>query len=82
MTTFFAYQDFKSAPHKIVSNRRRVKVFKSLSDLGAFLCSKENDCNRWHEGRGESFKKSGVYAFAGGSWHNVKTLDASALAHI
>jgi len=26
--------------------------------------------------------KPGKYAYAGGKWHNVKTLDASILAHI
>jgi len=26
--------------------------------------------------------KAGTYAYAGGCWHNVKSLDPSALAHI
>jgi len=36
--------------------------------------------NDWKEYIGAL--KSGTHAFAGGTWHNVKKLDISVLAHI
>lgn len=71
-----------------LKERLHVKAFKSPNDLGAFLC-KQTD-NKWkgvEVGALSYLKvpypvKSGVYASAGGAWHNVKSLDASVLAHI
>lgn len=61
--------------------RLHVKAFKTMNDLGAFLC-KQTD-NKWKHDEFKKYpEKSGVYAFAGGQWHNVKSLDASVLAHI
>ena len=59
--------------------RVTIRTFKVASDGHKFL---NTGCNAvdWHEYTGEL--TPGTYAFAGGRWHNVKTLDAMALAHI
>jgi len=62
----------------ISRQRMKIKAFKD-SELGyKFLNSQPN--NDW--GVYEGNLKAGIYAFAGGQWHNVKNLDASVLAHI
>lgn len=58
--------------------RMHIKRFKCANDMHKFL-NKQTD-NRWQESRHDF--KSGVYAFAGGEWHNVKSLDPSILNHI
>lgn len=65
--------------------RLHVKVFKYAEQGHAFL-NKQHD-NSWVE-RPATFGgltmpvKAGIYASAGGAWHNVKSLDACVLAHI
>jgi hypothetical protein len=59
----------------IARQRRTVKRVKDAHD---FL-NKQYD-NTWKihtEGW-----KPGIYAYAGGQWHNVKSLDPTVLAHI
>lgn len=86
MQHYIAITSYKSAPHKIIDNRLKVKAFANADALGVFLCAQDD--NKWQEvcqAKLEAQKypvKSGVYAFAGGAWHNVKNLDASVLAHI
>lgn len=71
-----------------IKERLHVKVFKTCNDLGAFLC-KQSD-NNWkgiEPGALSYLKipyptKSGIYASAGGQWHNVKKLDPSILTHV
>jgi len=58
--------------------RQIVKTFKSSEAMHEFLNKQDN--NDWRESKEDL--KAGTYAFAGGRWHNVKNLDASALAHI
>lgn len=61
--------------------RLTVKRFPSADLAHGFLNAQSN--NDWQIARPEhADKKAGVYAFAGGEWHNVKSLDASVLAHI
>ena len=60
------------------NQRLIIKNFKSREEGHEFLNKQPN--NDWQEYEGEL--KAGKYAFAGGKWHNVKTLDASILAHI
>jgi acyl-CoA reductase-like NAD-dependent aldehyde dehydrogenase len=62
--------------------RLHVKRFKSLNDACEFL--NKQDSNAWSISTKDEIKtlKTGIYAFAGGAWHNVKSLDASVLAHI
>lgn len=55
-----------------------VREFKDREDAYAFLGKQDN--NNWREYDGPLTK--GTYAFAGGSWHNVKKLDPSILAHV
>ena len=59
--------------------RYHVKVFKHECDMHEFRGRNDNS---WIVDRFNRFPKSGVYAFAGGQYRNVKTLDATALAHI
>lgn len=59
--------------------RRHIKSFKTSQAMYAFLNKQPNNdwkiCN-------EGGLKAGVYVFAGGQWHNVKSIDSSALAHM
>lgn len=70
-------------------DRLTIKGFKTLDAMHAFL-NKQTD-NKWSVNNGTggivdadtvAALKPGVYAYAGGKWHNVKHLDASVLAHI
>ena len=62
----------------IFKQRKTVKNFKSAQEMHEFLNKQDN--NDWRESKEDL--KAGTYAFAGGSWQNVKSLDASVLAHI
>ena len=67
-----------------------IKGFESSDAMHKFLNAQSN--NDWQVNSEPdyygTFKpelaalKPGKYAYAGGQWHNVKTLDASMLAHI
>ena len=63
-------------------DRLTVKTFRTSEAMHAFL-NKQYD-NKWRiVGEGNDYpSKAGVYAYAGGQWHNVRSLDASVLAHI
>ena len=63
-------------------DRLTVKTFQTSEAMHAFL-NKQYD-NKWRiVGEGNAYpSKAGVYAYAGGQWHNVRNLDASVLAHI
>jgi hypothetical protein len=67
-----------STKNQRFTQRLHIKEFPSTEDAYDFL-AKQCD-NQWKEYEGDL--KKGVYAFAGGTWHNVKKLDASVLAHI
>jgi hypothetical protein len=63
--------------------RLHVKTFKHRDDMHKFLNTGDNALH-WTELcelHGIPMK-AGIYAYAGGKWHNVKTLDPVALAHI
>ena len=61
--------------------RLHIKSFKTSDEAHGFL-NKQYD-NNWSIASNEhQNKKSGIYAFAGGQWHNVKDLDSSILNHI
>lgn len=80
--TYIAYK-FVNSGHGNLKQRLHVKAFKTMNELGAFLSSPANDYNVWKDGAEKPYpQKSGIYAFAGGQYHNVKSLDASVLAHI
>lgn len=59
--------------------RLTIRGFKDRSAMHDFLAKGDNSM-RWREST--KGLKAGTYAFAGGQWHNVKNLDAFALAHI
>ena len=65
-------------PGTMLKERMHIKSFKTGHNMHGFL-SKQSD-NRWTESKHNL--KTGVYAYAGGTWHNVKSLDSCALAHI
>lgn len=77
---------FVRSGHANLKERLHIKAFTDANALGAFLC-KQYD-NTWAEVSTEGQAahnyptKSGIYAFAGGQWHNVTKLDPSILAHI
>ena len=58
--------------------RKIIKAFKTAQAGHGFLNKQSN--NDWSAYSGEL--KTGKYGFAGGQWHNVKSLDASVLAHV
>lgn len=62
----------------IKRQRMTIKTFRDREAACAFQNKQPN--NDWTEYTGDL--KAGVYAYAGGQWHNVKTLDATVLAHI
>lgn len=62
----------------IFKQRKTVKTFKSGQAMHEFLNKQDN--NDWRESKEDL--KAGTYVFVGGHWQNVKSLDASALAHI
>tara|TARA_B110000285_G_scaffold176562_1_gene198280 strand:+ start:263 stop:544 length:282 start_codon:yes stop_codon:yes gene_type:complete len=75
----------KKSNGKMKGERIRVKTFKDSELMHGFL-NKQYD-NNWQvhtqSGVFDSLPhKNGLYAYAGGQWHNVKSLDACVLAHI
>lgn len=66
---------------KMKGERLTVKAFKDSDAMHAFLNKQDN--NDWKINSGAQLPhKAGKYAFAGGQWHNVKSLDPSILSHI
>ena len=65
--------------NKLGRERKTIKSFKNADDMHKFLNKGDNALN-WKEST--LGLKRGVYAYAGGQWHNVKSLDSSVLAHI
>jgi hypothetical protein len=60
--------------------RLQVKSFTTSDEMHKFL-NKQTD-NDWCERSGSTLPTTrGTYAFAGGSYHNVKDMDAGMLAH-
>jgi hypothetical protein len=64
----------------ISRERVKVRVFTDNDAMHQFL-NKQSD-NSWKINNGSFPVKSGVFARAGGEWHNIKNLDPSILAHI
>lgn len=62
----------------LCKSRLHVKSFKTSDSMHEFL-NKQYDNNWKVSDRG---LKTGVYAYCGGAYHNVKSLDASVLAHV
>ena len=74
--------------------RMTVKGFKTSEAMHGFLNTEDNalrwrqtiDQTKTHPGAygacDETKLKPGKYAWAGGQWHNIKSLDPSVLAHI
>lgn len=57
--------------------RMTIKSFKHSEDMYKFL-NKQTD-NEWRESSLDL--KAGVYAYAGGQWLNVKSIDPVSLCH-
>ena len=62
-----------------LNERLHIKAFKSSDAMHKFL-NHEDNALFWKESK--RGLKAGIYAFAGGNWHNTKKLDPSILAHI
>tara|TARA_R110002096_G_scaffold370836_1_gene564251 strand:+ start:642 stop:866 length:225 start_codon:yes stop_codon:yes gene_type:complete len=69
----------KKSNNKLKGERVRIKAFKDSELMHQFL-NKQLD-NEWSINNTLPHK-AGTYAYAGGQWHNVKSLDLSLLAHI
>lgn len=65
--------------HALAKERLKIKAFATSDAMHKFLNTGDNAL-RWREST--KGLKPGTYAYAGGTWHNVKTLDAVTLAHI
>lgn len=64
--------------------RLTIKCFQFSDQMHKFL-NKGDNALKWHEvpqHRDIYQLKAGTYAFVGQSWVNVKSLDASILAHV
>ena len=59
--------------------RLHVKAFHTSDRMHTFLNRADNALH-WRES--SKGLKQGIYAYAGGQWHNVKSLDPYMLAHI
>jgi hypothetical protein len=75
----YTIESYRPMASVLRKERLVVRGFKHSCDMHAFL-SKGDNARRWRVS--DKGLKPGTYAYAGGKWHNVKTLDASALAHI
>lgn len=62
-------------------NRLIVKRFASSHEAHGFM-NKHNNGGGFDWRLSDKGLKAGTYAYAGGRWHNVKSLDPCALAHI
>lgn len=87
--TYIAYKYVKISG--TLKERLHVKAFKSANLLGDFLAKQDGNLWKSNIETGEPVmtylkvtvpEKTGVYASAGGNWHNVKTLDPCVLAHV
>lgn len=58
-----------------------VRAFGHACDMHKFLNTGDNALH-WREQTSTTPIKAGTYVFAGGEWRNVKSMDASALAHM
>ena len=61
-----------------MKQRMKIKKFKSSDEMHKFL-NKQTD-NKWSESKHDF--KTGTYVYAGGQYHNVKSLDPGDLAHM
>jgi len=61
-------------------NRLVIKRFPDSNAAYTYMNKHSTGINDWRiSNKG---LKAGTYAYAGGKWHNIKNLDATALAHI
>jgi hypothetical protein len=61
--------------------RLHIRKFKYNSAMHRFLSTKDNSVY-WRETTSDMPNKTGIYVFAGGKYHNVKDVDATALVHM
>ena len=70
---------------KMRGERLMVKSFKDSDKMYKFLNSQSDNTWRVNDQTGIFSTlphKSGHYAYAGGTWHNIKSLDLTILAHL
>ena len=80
MNTIYRYHRLPNGKERLI-----IKGFKTADAMYKF----KNEGNVWescatpyHGPARYTDLKPGTYAFAGGKYHNVKSLDASVLAHV
>lgn len=75
---------FKRVPRTLARDRLVIKGFKTSDAMHTFLNAGGNGLDWRPTTERPEFAsfKPGTYAYAGGAWHNVKSLDPSILAHI
>lgn len=76
----YSIEQTKRSGHGNFKERLHVKTFKDSDSYGRFMSGPNNDFNQWRDST--KGLKAGIYAYAGGQWHNVKSLDPYTLAHI
>ena len=64
-----------------LKERLVIRAFKHNCDMHKFLNTGSNSL-QWRETIPTMPEKAGTYVFAGGRYHDVKTLDANVLAHL
>lgn len=67
-----------NTPGRLIHQRMIIKGFKTSDLMHKWLNDRCDNLYSVYDGP----LKPGTYAFAGGQWHNVKSLDPSVLAHI
>ncbi len=80
----------KRRDHHSLKERLVIKSFKSTDAMHRYVQDRPPGSPSWQyvhdrptlSGQDISGLKAGTYAFAGGRWHNVKSLDPTVLAHI
>ena len=75
----YTIERFNRIPGTLCKERLIIKGFRHSDDMHKFLCDGGNALTWKQSARGF---KPGTYAYAGGKWHNVKSLDSTVLAHI
>lgn len=79
MKSTYRVESYKMMHSLGTKERLTIKAFSTSDAMHKFLSTGDNAL-RWRETN--KWLKPGTYAYAGGSWHNVKHLNASTLAHI
>lgn len=79
MKTNYTIERYNRVPGTLCKERLVIKSFRDSDLMHRFLNTGDNALHWKESSKG---LKAGTYAYAGGNWHNVKSIDSSVLAHI